>query len=142
MIAARPKAWGKSLRRLNRAGCDPSLLKATTHLPLQREGGRGIRKCAKQRMARNAEPKWRGNQTVTNRLSFNALCFPESDWLVDECSARMEFAQIVMASGRERREKGFYATLNQICSSDILPGTPKRRKTSRSLVYEAPFLIN
>ena len=46
-----------------------------------------------------------------------------------------------MADARARCEKGFYATLNQLSTSDILPSCPKRKKANKGSFYEVERLI-
>ena len=47
----------------------------------------------------------------------------------------------VMASARARQNKGFYASLNQISTMDILPNCLKRKKTSKGSFYKVDRLI-
>ena len=47
----------------------------------------------------------------------------------------------VMADARTQHENGFYASLNQSSTSDILPSWPKRKKTSKGSFYKVDRLI-
>ena len=54
--------------------------------------------------------------------------------VIDHCinvSGRAICIAAVMANARARREKGFYATLNQLQTSDILPNRPKGRRLNK-----------